>query len=59
MPKITQVGRVLVPVADQDEAIEFFTKKLGLTVVADVPFGERDRWVEVVPVIAAPRVGGS
>jgi lactoylglutathione lyase len=52
MPKITQVGRTLVPVADQDQAIEFYTKKLGFTVVADVAFGERDRWVEVSPAAA-------
>lgn len=49
MPKITQVGRVLVPVADQDRAIEFYAKKLGFSVVADVPFGNGDRWVEVAP----------
>jgi catechol 2,3-dioxygenase-like lactoylglutathione lyase family enzyme len=49
MPKITQVGRVLVPVTDQDDAIEFYTKKLGFTVVADVPFGDGARWVEVAP----------
>jgi catechol 2,3-dioxygenase-like lactoylglutathione lyase family enzyme len=49
MPGIAKVGRVLVPVADQDEAIEFYTKMLGFTVVADVAFGEADRWVEVAP----------
>jgi lactoylglutathione lyase len=49
MPKITQVGRVMVPVSDQDKAIAFYTKSLGFSVVADVPFGEGDRWVEVAP----------
>ncbi|MHB8467391.1 MAG: VOC family protein [Acidimicrobiales bacterium] len=49
MPKITQVGRVLVPVSDQDEAIAFYTKTLGFSLVADVPFGDGDRWVEVGP----------
>ena len=49
MPQITQMGRVIVPVADQDEAIAFYTGKLGFSVVADVPFGEGDRWVEVAP----------
>jgi catechol 2,3-dioxygenase-like lactoylglutathione lyase family enzyme len=38
-----------VPVADQDEAIAFYTKKLGCTLTADVPFGEGSRWVEVTP----------
>jgi lactoylglutathione lyase len=49
VPRITQMGRVIVPVADQDEAIAFYTSKLGFSVVADVPFGEGDRWVEVAP----------
>ena len=47
--QVTQVGRVMVPVRDQDEAISFYTEKLGFTLVADVPFGEGDRWVEVGP----------
>ena len=49
MSKITQVGRVMVPVADQDAAIAFYTGKLGFTLQADVPFGDGDRWVEVAP----------
>jgi len=49
MPKITQLGRVMVPVSDQDEAIRFYTATLGFSVVADVPFGDNDRWVEVAP----------
>jgi catechol 2,3-dioxygenase-like lactoylglutathione lyase family enzyme len=49
VPRITQMGRVIVPVADQDEAIAFYTSKLGFSVVADIPFGEGERWVEVAP----------
>jgi lactoylglutathione lyase len=49
VPQITQIGRVIVPVADQDEAIAFYTDKLGFSLVADVPFGEGERWVEVAP----------
>jgi catechol 2,3-dioxygenase-like lactoylglutathione lyase family enzyme len=49
VPRITQVGRVMVPVADQDTAIAFYTETLGFSVVADVPFGDGDRWVEVGP----------
>src|SRR5690349_8007165 len=49
MKGIGRVGRVMVPVANQDEAIAFYTKSLGFSVVADVPFGEGDRWVEVQP----------
>ena len=49
MPAITNLGRVIIPVADQDKAIAFYTEKLGFSVTADVPFGEGDRWVEVAP----------
>ncbi len=49
MPQVTRVGRVMVPVVDQDAAIAFYADKLGFTVAADVPFGEGDRWVEVAP----------
>jgi catechol 2,3-dioxygenase-like lactoylglutathione lyase family enzyme len=46
---ITKLGRVIIPVSDQDEAIAFYTRKLGFTVAADIPFGDGDRWVEVAP----------
>ena len=49
MPKVSQLGRVIVPVSDQDAAIAFYTDKLGFTVSADVPYGEGDRWVEIEP----------
>ena len=49
MAKVTKVGRVLVPVADQDDAIKFYTTTLGFSLVADVPFGDNSRWVEVAP----------
>lgn len=49
MTKITKVGRVMVPVSDQDDAIRFYTTKLGFSVVMDVPFGDGERWVEVAP----------
>jgi catechol 2,3-dioxygenase-like lactoylglutathione lyase family enzyme len=46
---ISQLGRVIVPVSDQDKAIAFYTDKLGFSLTADVPFGEGERWVEVTP----------
>lgn len=49
MARITQVGRIMVPVHDQDEAIAFYTQILGFTLTADAPFGEGERWVEVTP----------
>ena len=56
MPQITSVGRVLVPVDDQDDAIEFYTKTLGCSLSADIPFGEGSRWVEVTPPGGGPAI---
>lgn len=47
--RITQVGTVMVPVSDQDQAIAFFVEKLGFEKRADTPFGHGERWVEVAP----------
>jgi catechol 2,3-dioxygenase-like lactoylglutathione lyase family enzyme len=46
---IDKVGRVAVPVSDQDRAIEFYTEKLGFTLDADIAVDENYRWVEVSP----------
>jgi catechol 2,3-dioxygenase-like lactoylglutathione lyase family enzyme len=46
---ITHVGRVIVPVADQDAALEFFTGTLGFEVRIDGSFGDGQRWIEVAP----------
>lgn len=46
---ITGVGRVAVPVSDQDRAYEFYVDKLGFEVRADIPYGDGSemRWLEV------------
>ena len=44
---ITGVAAVMVPVRDPDEAIAFYTEKLGCELRVDTPFGEGLRWVEV------------
>jgi lactoylglutathione lyase len=49
MAHLTTLGRVLVPVSDQDEAIAFYTQVLGFALTADMPFGDDSRWVEVTP----------
>lgn len=50
---ITQIGRVLVPVTDQDRALEFYVGKLGFEKRFDMPFGDGGRWIEVAPPGAA------
>ncbi len=49
-----RVGRVMVPVADQDAAIAWYHEKLGFELLADVPFGDGERWVEVAPAGGGP-----
>jgi len=45
----------MVPVGDQDAAIAFYTGTLDFELVADVPFGDGERWVEVAPPGAGRR----
>jgi catechol 2,3-dioxygenase-like lactoylglutathione lyase family enzyme len=54
--RITQLATVMVPVADQDRAIDFYVDKLGFEKRADIPFGDGDRWVEVSPAGATTSV---
>jgi catechol 2,3-dioxygenase-like lactoylglutathione lyase family enzyme len=46
---IARVGRVIVPVSDQDRALEFYTETLGFEKGMDVPFEGSNRWLEVKP----------
>jgi catechol 2,3-dioxygenase-like lactoylglutathione lyase family enzyme len=48
-PQITHVGTVIVPVADQDQALAFYTATLGFEVRIDAPFAPGQRWIEVAP----------
>jgi catechol 2,3-dioxygenase-like lactoylglutathione lyase family enzyme len=54
--RITQVGTVMVPVSDQDRALEFYVDALGFEKRIDTPYGDGDRWVEVAPPGAATTV---
>jgi catechol 2,3-dioxygenase-like lactoylglutathione lyase family enzyme len=64
--RINRLNTVVVPVADQDRAIEFYVEKLGLEMRTDVPFEGKYRWVEVGPAgaettiaLAPPRPGAA
>jgi catechol 2,3-dioxygenase-like lactoylglutathione lyase family enzyme len=48
-PRITQIGTVVVPVSDQERALDFYVGKLGLEKGTDVPMGDQYRWLEVSP----------
>jgi catechol 2,3-dioxygenase-like lactoylglutathione lyase family enzyme len=53
---ITQLGTVIVPVSDQDRALEFYVEKLGFEKRSDTPFGNGERWLEVAPPGAATTI---
>ncbi|WP_405147917.1 VOC family protein [Sphaerisporangium sp. NBC_01403] len=45
---LRSISVVSIPVSDQDRAAEFYTRRLGFTLVADNPMGDR-RWVQLTP----------
>jgi len=47
--RISDVGTVGIPVADQDRALAFYRDVLGFEVRLDAGFGEGMRWIEVAP----------
>jgi catechol 2,3-dioxygenase-like lactoylglutathione lyase family enzyme len=56
MSAIARVGTVIVPVSDQDRALEFYVDKLGFEKRLDAPFAPGRRWVEVAPAGAATTI---
>jgi catechol 2,3-dioxygenase-like lactoylglutathione lyase family enzyme len=48
-----QLGTITYLVRDYDEAIEFFTEKLGFKLIEDTALGDGKRWVLVSPQGAA------
>jgi catechol 2,3-dioxygenase-like lactoylglutathione lyase family enzyme len=46
---VNKISTVVIPVSDQDRAIDFYVNKLGFEKRTDVPFGNGHRWVEVAP----------
>jgi catechol 2,3-dioxygenase-like lactoylglutathione lyase family enzyme len=44
-----ELGQVAVVVADYDEAIRFYTEKLGFTLTEDTQLSDTKRWVVVTP----------
>jgi catechol 2,3-dioxygenase-like lactoylglutathione lyase family enzyme len=63
---LTEIGRVAVPAADQDRALEFYVGMLGFELRSDETFADGTmRWIEVAPAggstaiaIAPPMEGG-
>jgi catechol 2,3-dioxygenase-like lactoylglutathione lyase family enzyme len=53
---ISKISTVVIPVSDQDRAIEFYVEKLGFEKRLDSPFGNGYRWVEVAPAGAVTTI---
>ena len=44
---IKQIKFVTIPVQDQKRALDFYTEKLGFTIITDQPFDGKQRWIEL------------
>ncbi|HYE88114.1 MAG TPA: VOC family protein [Vicinamibacterales bacterium] len=47
---------VSIPVKDQDRALAFYTTKLGMKVMTDAPFDDKQRWIELAMPRAETRI---
>ena len=48
--RANKIATVIIPVSDQDGAVDFYTNKLGFEKRADQPMGPgAPRWIEVAP----------
>ncbi|HET6965821.1 MAG TPA: VOC family protein [Acidimicrobiales bacterium] len=45
--RANKIATVIIPVSDQDGAVDFYLNKLGFEKRVDVPFGGGLRWIEV------------
>ena len=46
---INRLGQVMVYVNNQEEAVNFWTEKVGFSVISDNNNGQGMRWIEVAP----------
>jgi len=44
---IKAVKFVSIPVKDQNQALDFYTQKLGFQIMTDQPFDGKQRWIEL------------
>ncbi|MDC2867109.1 VOC family protein [Bacillus sp. BP-3] len=46
---INKVGQIMLYVNNQDEAVQFWTEKVGFGVVSEEDNGQGFRWIEIAP----------
>ena len=53
---ISHLKFVSIPVHDQNRALDFYTEKLGFTIITDQPFSDKQRWIELRIANSSTRV---
>ncbi|SFA69746.1 MULTISPECIES: VOC family protein [unclassified Bacillus (in: firmicutes)] len=46
---ISKVGQIMLYVNNQDEAVDFWTEKVGFSVISEEDNGQGMRWIEIAP----------
>lgn len=46
---ISKVGQIMLYVNNQDEAVRFWTEKVGFSVISEEDNGQGMRWIEIAP----------
>lgn len=46
---ISKIGQIMLYVNNQDEAVKFWTEKVGFRVISEEDNGQGMRWIEIAP----------
>ena len=46
---ITKIGQIMLYVNNQDEAVKFWTEKVGFSILSEEDNGQGMRWIEIAP----------
>lgn len=46
---INKLGQIMLYIQNQDQAVEFWTEKLGFSVISEEDNGQGMRWIEIAP----------
>lgn len=46
---INKVGQIMLYVNNQDEAVNFWTEKIGFSIISEENNGQGMRWIEIAP----------
>lgn len=50
---MSKVGQIMLYVNNQDEAVDFWTEKVGFSVISEENNGQGMRWIEIAPTKGA------